>query len=388
MHLNRHASPDSQPQRRRNHSLSWQDICVGVLQPREHHQPIRRDMASKHSRRKRCVGRQQRKPTSQCLRRGHHHPQQSSHLGREPPTHMVSDCEEECNKRQVVGFWQPGAERQPRKDAVAKLRLPHQHNASENRHRLPNLERFLTSWKSPNDPAQREFSVRLDSQGLPEFFLWQSSNRIWRSGPWNGHRFSGVPQMSNRFLYNLSFVSNENETYFTGTLYNKKSSISRMVLEASGQVQRQMWSNHRWNLFWVRSTVCDAYSQCGKNSKCNSDSDHEPPCECLRGFQPRSPQNWVSRDWSDGCGRRMPLKCGGGDGFFRLGHVKLPDTSRAREGKRGSRLKECEEECLKNCSYSSDLQTQRAGSETLLLDLSRGEERNPSQGSWKNPNSN
>ncbi|KAL5976137.1 hypothetical protein ACLOJK_020467 [Asimina triloba] len=82
------------------------------------------------------------------------------------------------------------------------------------------LDRFLSSWKSPDDPAAGEFSFRMDPQGQPQLMLWKGSSRVWRSGPWNGVRLSGVPQMNRHFINNQSYVSNENETYFMYNLYN------------------------------------------------------------------------------------------------------------------------------------------------------------------------
>ncbi|KAL5976147.1 hypothetical protein ACLOJK_020477 [Asimina triloba] len=220
------------------------------------------------------------------------------------------------------------------------------------------LDRFLSSWKSPDDPAAGEFSFRMDPQGQPQLMLWKGSSRVWRSGPWNGVRLSGVPQMNRHFINNQSYVSNENETYFMYNLYNA-SILSRMVLNGSGKLQRLTWleNAHRWNPFWsVPADRCDEYGQCGINGGCNA--QHAPSCECLRGFQPRSPQNWYLSDGSDGCERRKALTCGkGSDGFLKVEHVKVPDTSRAVvEVDAHGGLKECEDACLRNCSctaYSS-----------------------------------
>ncbi|XP_058073013.1 receptor-like serine/threonine-protein kinase SD1-8 isoform X3 [Magnolia sinica] len=217
--------------------------------------------------------------------------------------------------------------------------------------RRTGLDRYLTSWKSPNDPARGEFSFRLDSRGMPQFILWNGSERVWRSGPWNGQRISGVPQMNQHFLFDCRYVANENETYIMFNLYNA-SIVSRMVL-GSGKLQRLTWldSNRRWNPFWgVPGERCDGYGQCGTYAGCNT--NHAPSCECLHGFEPRSPQDWYLRDGSDGCVRRRPLECEKGDGFFKLAHAKLPDTLHARVDTRAS-LKECEDECLKNCSCTA-----------------------------------
>ncbi|RVW86350.1 G-type lectin S-receptor-like serine/threonine-protein kinase RKS1 [Vitis vinifera] len=49
--------------------------------------------------------------------------------------------------------------------------------------RRTGLNRFLTSWKSPEDPEQ-----------------W-----IWRTGPWNGLGFVGVPEMLTTFIFDIRF---------------------------------------------------------------------------------------------------------------------------------------------------------------------------------------
>ncbi|XP_058073003.1 receptor-like serine/threonine-protein kinase SD1-8 isoform X2 [Magnolia sinica] len=217
------------------------------------------------------------------------------------------------------------------------------------------LDWYLTSWKSPDDPACGEFSFRIDTRGMPQYIVWKGSERVWRSGPWNGQRISGVPQMNLHFIFNFHYIANENETYVMFNAYNQ-SIISRMVLIGSGKIHRLTWldSNRRWNLFWeIPGERCDGYGQCGTYAGCYA--NHAPPCECLHGFEPRSPQDWYLRDGTDGCVRRRVLECEKGDGFFKLQHAKLPDTLHARVDTRAS-LKECEDECLKNCSctaYSS-----------------------------------
>ncbi|KAA8519926.1 hypothetical protein F0562_014164 [Nyssa sinensis] len=45
------------------------------------------------------------------------------------------------------------------------------------------LNRILTSWKSKDDPAQGEFSFRLDLRGLPQFFLYKGFAANWRAVP-------------------------------------------------------------------------------------------------------------------------------------------------------------------------------------------------------------
>jgi hypothetical protein len=96
---------------------------------------------------------------------------------------------------------------------------------------------------------------------------------------------------------------------------------------------------------------CDNYGLCGGYATCKLNKS--PVCACMEGFLPKSPKHWDSLlDWSDGCVRRTPLECNGGDGFLKRTRLKLPDTSFSWYNKSMS-LKECEGMCLKNCNCTA-----------------------------------
>lgn len=91
------------------------------------------------------------------------------------------------------------------------------------------LNRFLTSWKSLNDPGTGEYRYIMEFNGTPQVFLYKNYSKIWRTGSWTGHGWSGVPEMSPRFIFSLSYVDNDSEVSMT--YYIKDTSIiSRMVL--------------------------------------------------------------------------------------------------------------------------------------------------------------
>lgn len=100
----------------------------------------------------------------------------------------------------------------------------------------------------------------------------------------------------------------------------------------------------------IPSDLCDNYGQCGANSVCTSYKSSI--CECLEGFIPKSPEEWKQLIWSSGCMRRTPLDCQRKDGFIKLAWVKLPDLLEFWLNKSMS-TKECEAECLKNCSCTA-----------------------------------
>lgn len=214
---------------------------------------------------------------------------------------------------------------------------------------------LLTSWKNTEDPATGLFSLELDPDGSNSYFiLWNRTKQYWTSGSWNGRIFSLVPEMRSNYIYNFSFVTNENESYFTYSLYDS-STISRFVMDVSGQIKQLSWleSTKQWNLFWSQPRQqCEVYAFCGSFGSC---SEKSPPfCTCLTGFEPRSKKDWDLADYSGGCKRKTSLHCsnaslanGKRDGFLEDVNVDLPEDPQTVVA--GS-LEQCESTCLNNCS--------------------------------------
>ncbi|XP_043688329.1 G-type lectin S-receptor-like serine/threonine-protein kinase At2g19130 [Telopea speciosissima] len=224
--------------------------------------------------------------------------------------------------------------------------------------KLTNTSQMLTSWKNSEDPAMGIFSCELDPAGSSQYFLlWNSSQRYWTSGSWNGHIFSLVPEMEGNNYFYYSYVSNQNESYFTYNVYNT-SIITRFLMDVTGQVKQLLWLDGvGWNLFWSQpKQICDVYALCGAFSTCNEQNIHF--CECLQGFTPHSTADYYNlSDWSGGCVRRTPLHCvnnvsmnGGKDGFLAMANMSLPinPQSLAVESAQA-----CELACLNNCSCTA-----------------------------------
>ncbi|EXC10163.1 G-type lectin S-receptor-like serine/threonine-protein kinase [Morus notabilis] len=147
-------------------------------------------------------------------------------------------------------------------------------------------------------------------------------------------------------------------------MYNLKNSsvISRVVLNRTTRTrQRLIWTerNNSWRVFaYVPRDFCDIYGQCGANA--NRVINKNPLCQCLKGFEPKSPENWKLREWSEGCVRDNPLSCQDKDknkdrdedDFVKLVGLKLPDTRRIWISERMN-LKECRAKCLSNCSCTT-----------------------------------
>ncbi|PHT90633.1 G-type lectin S-receptor-like serine/threonine-protein kinase [Capsicum annuum] len=217
------------------------------------------------------------------------------------------------------------------------------------------LNRFLTSWKSLNDPGTGEYRYTMELNGTPQVFLYKNSSRIWRTGSWTGHGWSGVPEMSPNFIFSLSYVDNDTEVSMTYGIHDTSIS-SRMVLNESGIVNRLTWQEgeKKWVQFWFDpKDLCDSYEHCGAFSNCNLFNLGEFECSCLPGYEPKLSRQWYLRDGSHGCLRKKDEKvCNSSEGFAMMSHVKIPDTGAAQMNK-SMGLKECEELCLKNCSCTA-----------------------------------
>ncbi|XP_030929972.1 G-type lectin S-receptor-like serine/threonine-protein kinase At2g19130 isoform X2 [Quercus lobata] len=215
----------------------------------------------------------------------------------------------------------------------------------------------LISWKNSENPAPGLFALELQQNTSSYIIRWNKSVPYWNSGPWDGKIFSWVPEMRANYIYNFSYVSNENESYFTYSLYDP-SIISRFVMDISGQIQQLSWleSTKQWNLFWSQPrTQCEVYAFCGPFGICNQQS--LPFCSCLKGFQVSSSNSWNLSDFSAGCARKTSLRCGNDslangnrDKFLEMPNMKLPDHPQTVAVESSS---ECESTCLNNCSCTA-----------------------------------
>jgi hypothetical protein len=224
----------------------------------------------------------------------------------------------------------------------------------------------LTSWKSPSDPSIGNFSAGLEVRNLPEFFIWNGSSTIWRSGPWNSRIFIGVPDMYFSYLDGFRVVRDTGGTFFATFTFPNMPFATTVVLNAQGNLQQTYFENNGddWRIGWsALHTECDVYGKCGAFGSCNS--QNSPICSCLRGFVPKNTQEWNGGNWTSGCVRRTPLQCervnnvsegGKQDGFLKLTKMKVPDLE-----DRSTVVEEyCRNQCLEKCSctayaYDSDI---------------------------------
>ncbi|KAL7250387.1 hypothetical protein ACSBR1_012404 [Camellia fascicularis] len=211
-----------------------------------------------------------------------------------------------------------------------------------------------------------------------------------------------INQFGNALITLLTLASyhdNENESYFTNSMYNP-SIISRLIMDISGHVQQLTWleSTKQWNLFWAQPRQqCEVYDFCGKYGICNNIK--RPFCNCLTSFNPKPLNDWNLSDYIGGCVRRTELLCGNitaanqeKDRFWEISNTRLAEFSQSVAV--GSAA-ECESSCLNNCSctayaYDSNgcsiwirelMNLQDGGGNTLYLRLAAYKFPKPKNGS-------
>ncbi|KAL2327850.1 hypothetical protein Fmac_021277 [Flemingia macrophylla] len=229
-----------------------------------------------------------------------------------------------------------------------------------------NLNRYLTAWKNWEDPSSGHFTYGFSRSNIPEKQMWNGSSLIFRNGPWNGIRFSGAPSLKHTPLFGLTYVYNEEECYFQ--FYPKdKSLISRIVLNQTLYVlQRFIWveESQKWELYMtVPGEYCDEYNHCGSFGYCAM-VGKSSVCECLHGFEPKSPRNRSqgcvrsSKTW--GCREKNK------DGFVVVRNMKVPDTNTSWIN-RSMTLEECRGMCWENCSCTAYASSDITGKDGCIL---------------------
>ncbi|XP_024020995.1 G-type lectin S-receptor-like serine/threonine-protein kinase At2g19130 [Morus notabilis] len=220
-----------------------------------------------------------------------------------------------------------------------------------------NTKQLLTSWKSSEDPAPGLYSLEIVPNGKSYIIRWNRSRQYWTSGDWNGAIFSKIPEMRLNYIYNFSFVPNDEETYFTYSVYPSSRTISRFVMDVSGQIkQLSLLSDNKWNLFWAQPRQqCEVYVFCGAYGSCSEKS--LPFCHCLTGFEPKMKSDWDLQDYSGGCTRKTKLQCGNDnptngerDGFRKTPNVLLSEIEQPVQV---GNTTACESTCLNNCSCTA-----------------------------------
>ncbi|XP_021829132.1 G-type lectin S-receptor-like serine/threonine-protein kinase CES101 [Prunus avium] len=103
--------------------------------------------------------------------------------------------------------------------------------------RKTGLNWTLTSWRTDNLPAIGSFTLGLDPTGLKQMVIWWRGSIYWTSGPWNNGCFSFMYEFCNYYKYNFSYISNENETYFSYSVDKGTTIFPRLMLSAGGELR-------------------------------------------------------------------------------------------------------------------------------------------------------
>ncbi|KAG2275327.1 hypothetical protein Bca52824_057882 [Brassica carinata] len=216
----------------------------------------------------------------------------------------------------------------------------------------------LTSWRSYQDPSTGNYTAGLapltfPELTFPELLIWKNNVPIWRSGPWNGQVFIGLPDVDSLFFLDGFNLINDKQGTFSMSFAND-SFMYHFNLDPDGVIYQRDWSTslRDWRIgAMFPSTYCDAYGICGPYGSCSSRED--PPCECVKGFVPRNSTEWNARNWSNGCVRKGQLRCerqsnggGKGDVFVRLQKMKVPVNAVQSDANE----QDCPKQCKYNCS--------------------------------------
>ncbi|KAJ7948554.1 G-type lectin S-receptor-like serine/threonine-protein kinase [Quillaja saponaria] len=196
----------------------------------------------------------------------------------------------------------------------------------------------LRSWRSADDPAPGLFSLQVDSApAVPRLIIKKGSNLYWTD-------------IENKFSIQTSNSRTNiiwNEGYFTLTA-DSNGSVSRIVLEVSGELNAQLWSEDGKEWLPLQSSVCGTNALCGSFGICNPQS--QDPCGCLKGFKSYNNANSSMK----GCDRQTALLCSKGshaegekDGLLFMSQVGLPSNPLFLDT--WSAVK-CESACWSSCS--------------------------------------
>ncbi|KAI3705198.1 hypothetical protein L1987_75432 [Smallanthus sonchifolius] len=211
----------------------------------------------------------------------------------------------------------------------------------------------LTSWKTSDDPSLGSFTVCMNTSGYPQLYnMKYESSFQQRIGYWNGLGFSGMLGLGPSNFYTFEFVLNGEETYCRYKLKNT-SYITRMTLNHQGIFEQLVWNNKIWDYNTrIFKDQCDQYGLCGPYGICNINKTR-PPCACLKGFEPKLPEEWSVAKWSNGCKRQIHLTPEKGNTFFmNFSDLKMPDSQNSRFNSSIS-LEECKNLCANNVSCTA-----------------------------------
>ncbi|KAJ6416472.1 hypothetical protein OIU84_002351 [Salix udensis] len=161
--------------------------------------------------------------------------------------------------------------------------------------------------------------------------MWYNGHPFWRSAPWVGQKFIGIPGMYNSVYLKGITLQDEGDGTFTLSSIQDPDIRLTYILTSDGKFTEQFWDYEKqgWEYtLVVPLTDCDFYGKCGAFGRC--DAQNSPICRCL-----------------DGNGSEV----GKEDGFMKLETMKVPTFAEYWSYLPSSGYEQaCKDECLKNCS--------------------------------------
>ncbi|KAK3441366.1 hypothetical protein EUGRSUZ_B01368 [Eucalyptus grandis] len=240
-------------------------------------------------------------------------------------------------------------------------------NGSENQYVgiwYKNLTPSKTVWvanrDSPLTSADRSAKLTIGSDGNLKLVDGQQ-NIVWSTN---------VSVQSNNTAAMLSdggkfVLQDRNSTERTGERRvlvswknNNDPSSGNFTTALTSETPPQLLTRNGSTSYWrTPSTSCDIYGTCGPFGICNS--KNSPICRCVKGFMPRSKEEWNRRNWTRGCIRETELNCQKNtsrspstqmkkDVFVHMKQMKVPDS--AEYSSDPGDVGKCQSWCMNNCS--------------------------------------
>ncbi|KAF7121382.1 hypothetical protein RHSIM_Rhsim13G0167200 [Rhododendron simsii] len=103
----------------------------------------------------------------------------------------------------------------------------------------------MKSWKSSSDPFVRTFSAGVNSATIPELYVWNGSHPYWRSGPWNGQVFIGIPYMNSVYKNGWTVFPNDEGTAYVTFNIGDESLVLYYLLNHNGNLKKYPCSSLR-----------------------------------------------------------------------------------------------------------------------------------------------
>ncbi|CAL9107878.1 unnamed protein product [Musa textilis] len=210
---------------------------------------------------------------------------------------------------------------------------------------------YITSWKDVDDPSPGDYSLGVDSSTCLQCLIWWKSKPYWRTQVWAGILFSGERVPNSTSMTFVSVIADEDAISVTLSVSDRSPHI-RHTMNYSGQIELLSWDHgsKHWRTWSLPNGECERYGWCGGFGYCDTTSS-VPECRCLVGFEPKVESEWDSGKNSAGCIRKKALRYGDdGDGFVRVGSMKLPDHFVSLNI---TNISGCRSQCLANCSCTA-----------------------------------